>query len=61
MSKKSTSTRGSTGEGQHVIVRDFTRHYRLAARAEGIYIWDEEGRRYIDGSGGSSAVVSIGH
>jgi adenosylmethionine-8-amino-7-oxononanoate aminotransferase len=44
-----------------VIVRDFTRQYRLATRAEGIYMWDEEGRRYIDGSGGSSAVVSIGH
>jgi adenosylmethionine-8-amino-7-oxononanoate aminotransferase len=56
-----TTTRGATGEGQHVIVRDFTRQYRVAARAEGIYIWDEDGRRYIDGSGGSSAVVSIGH
>jgi adenosylmethionine-8-amino-7-oxononanoate aminotransferase len=31
------------------------------ARAEGIYLWDSEGRRYIDGSGGSSVVTSIGH
>ena len=50
-----------SGEGDHVIARDFARHYLLAERAEGIYIWDENGKRYIDGSGGSSAVVSIGH
>ena len=31
------------------------------ARAEGIYLWDTEGRRYIDGSGGSSVVTAIGH
>jgi adenosylmethionine-8-amino-7-oxononanoate aminotransferase len=46
---------------QHVLVRDFARRYRVAERGEGIYIWDDEGRRYIDGSAGSSAVVNIGH
>ena len=35
--------------------------YPVIARAEGIYLWDTEGRRYIDGSGGSSVVTSIGH
>ena len=35
--------------------------YPLMARAEGIYLWDSEGKRYIDGSGGSSVVSSIGH
>jgi len=35
--------------------------YPIMARAEGIYLWDTEGRRYIDGSGGSSVVTSIGH
>jgi adenosylmethionine-8-amino-7-oxononanoate aminotransferase len=30
-------------------------------RTEGVYIYDEDGRRYIDGSGGSSVVVTIGH
>ena len=35
--------------------------YPVMARAEGIYLYDTEGRRYIDGSGGSSVVTSIGH
>ncbi len=48
-------------EGRHVLVRDFSRRYLLAARGEGIYVWDHEGNRYIDGSAGASAVVSIGH
>jgi adenosylmethionine-8-amino-7-oxononanoate aminotransferase len=35
--------------------------YPVMARAEGIYLWDANGKRYIDGSGGSSVVTSIGH
>ncbi|MBI3979789.1 MAG: aspartate aminotransferase family protein [Chloroflexi bacterium] len=30
-------------------------------RGEGIYLWDDRGRRYIDGSGGQSAATAIGH
>ena len=48
-------------EGRNVIPRDFRRRYRVAKRAEGIYVWDEDGNRYIDGSAGSAAVVNIGH
>lgn len=33
----------------------------IADRAEGIYLWDVNGKRYIDGCGGSSVVTSIGH
>ena len=29
--------------------------------AEGVYLYDKEGKRYIDGSGGSSVVINIGH
>ena len=32
----------------------------LVARAEGIYFWDRDGRRYIDGSSGAM-VANIGH
>ncbi|MCK1974907.1 aminotransferase class III-fold pyridoxal phosphate-dependent enzyme, partial [Bacillus safensis] len=32
----------------------------LVDRAEGIYIWDQDGRRVIDGSSGAM-VVNIGH
>ena len=35
--------------------------YPIMARAEGIYLWDTQGKRYIDGSGGSSVVTAIGH
>ena len=39
----------------------FTRLRRpLVDRAEGIYLWDEDGRRYIDGSSGRSTSI-IGH
>lgn len=33
----------------------------VCARGEGIYLFDEMGRRYIDGASGSSLVASIGH
>ena len=33
----------------------------MIERAEGIYLYDSNGKRYIDGSGGSAAVTSIGH
>ncbi|MHB1007409.1 MAG: aminotransferase family protein [Chloroflexota bacterium] len=43
------------------IVLRFWHDMPVAERAEGIYIWDTNGKRYIDGSGGSSVVTSIGH
>lgn len=44
----------------HVMCRDLRKIYPIVDRAEGIYLWDREGKRYIDGSGGA-CVVSIGH
>ena len=44
----------------HVFYRKLARTYPLAARGEGIYLYDENGRRYIDGSGGA-IVVNVGH
>ncbi|MDJ0810725.1 MAG: aspartate aminotransferase family protein [Desulfobacterales bacterium] len=44
----------------HVFYRNLRKVYPVADRAEGVYIWDTEGHRYIDGSGGA-CVVSIGH
>ena len=44
-----------------VIYRDLKRAYPTIVRGEGIYLYDTDGKRYIDGSGGSSAVTSIGH
>ena len=43
-----------------IVQRDW-RPMPIVERAEGIYIYDTDGKRYIDGSGGSSVVTSIGH
>ena len=45
----------------NVIHRDLHRAYPLIDRGEGIYLYDSEGKRYIDGSGGSAVVTAIGH
>jgi len=44
----------------HVFYRKLTRTYPLITHGEGIYLYDEKGKRYIDGSGGA-LVVNIGH
>jgi adenosylmethionine-8-amino-7-oxononanoate aminotransferase len=44
----------------HVFYRKLTRAYPLITHGEGIYLYDEKGKRYIDGSGGA-LVVNIGH
>lgn len=46
---------------EQAVQRRWDWHYPIMARAEGIYLWDTDGKRYIDGSGGSSVVTSIGH
>jgi len=43
-----------------VFLRKPGRPYPVAARAEGVWIWDTEGRRYLDGCS-SACVVGIGH
>lgn len=45
----------------NVIHRDLNRPYATIVRAEGIYYFDDTGKRYLDGSGGSSSVTNIGH
>ena len=45
----------------HAVHRDWDRDFPVIVRTEGIYLYDEHGRRYIDGSGGSSVVTSLGH
>lgn len=45
----------------NVVHRNLNWPYPVLVRGEGIYLWDEAGRRYIDGSGGSAAVTAIGH
>lgn len=44
----------------HVFYRKLGRTYPLVTHGEGIHLYDENGKRYIDGSGGA-LVVNIGH
>jgi adenosylmethionine-8-amino-7-oxononanoate aminotransferase len=44
----------------HVFYRQFRRAKPTVARGEGIYLWDTDGKRYIDASGGA-IVVNVGH
>ncbi len=43
-----------------VFYRNLKKSYPTVDRGEGVYIYDTEGKQYIDGSGGA-AVVGIGH
>ncbi|HUK61676.1 MAG TPA: aminotransferase class III-fold pyridoxal phosphate-dependent enzyme, partial [Dongiaceae bacterium] len=44
----------------HVFPRVFDRTLPTAVSAEGVWITDADGRRYLDGSGGA-IVVNVGH
>ncbi len=44
----------------NVLLRNLTREMPIIARGEGIYLFDESGKRYIDASSGA-LVVSVGH
>src|SRR5579862_2470115 len=49
-----------TGRGR-ALLRDLYRPYPRITHAEGVYLFDDAGRRYLDGAGGASAVTNIGH
>jgi adenosylmethionine-8-amino-7-oxononanoate aminotransferase len=44
----------------HVFYRRMNYPHPVAVRGQGIYLWDADGRRYVDASGGP-LVVNIGH
>lgn len=44
----------------HVFYRNPFAHYPVVARGEGVYLYDEQGKRYLDACGGA-VVSSIGH
>jgi adenosylmethionine-8-amino-7-oxononanoate aminotransferase len=45
---------------KHVCYRDTKKKYPTLVKGEGVYIWDGDGKQYIDAVGGAS-VVSVGH
>lgn len=44
----------------HIFYRNPNTAYPICDHAEGVWIWDRQGNRYLDGSSGA-CVVSIGH
>jgi adenosylmethionine-8-amino-7-oxononanoate aminotransferase len=50
----------ATSMNDHIFYRNLKKHYPTVDRGEGIYIYDTQGKQYLDGSGGA-AVVGIGH
>jgi adenosylmethionine-8-amino-7-oxononanoate aminotransferase len=51
---------GRGASGAHLFPRNLTMDYPVAVRAEGIWIHDAAGKKYLDGCGGA-VVCSIGH
>jgi len=49
-----------TAADDRLFRRNLKKAYPTIDRGEGIYLWDTDGRRYIDAAGGA-LVVSIGH
>ena len=45
----------------YAVMRGWNKSYPVIERAEGIYLFDTEGNKYLDGSGGSSVCTSVGH
>ena len=43
-----------------IFYRDLNKEYPIAVRGSGIYIYDRDGREYLDGSSGA-LVVNVGH
>jgi adenosylmethionine-8-amino-7-oxononanoate aminotransferase len=46
---------------KYIVHRAWRSPFPVIDHAEGIYLYDTEGNRYIDGAAGSSVVVNIGH
>ena len=44
-----------------VVHRRWSGDFPVLDHAEGVYLYDTTGKRYIDGSGGSSVVINLGH
>src|SRR5438445_7822599 len=51
---------GAGGGAPHLFPRNLKTGYPVAVRAEGIWIYDSAGKKYLDGCGGA-VVCSIGH
>ena len=44
-----------------LVCPDVDKKYPVITHGEGVYLFDENGTRYIDGTAGSAAVSNLGH
>ena len=44
----------------HVLLRNLTRDFPIVSHGEGVYLYDTNGKKYLDAAGGA-LVVSVGH
>ncbi|MFT7518680.1 MAG: adenosylmethionine-8-amino-7-oxononanoate aminotransferase, partial [Kiritimatiellia bacterium] len=44
-----------------LIVSNYERSYPWIVRGKGVYLYDDKGKRYLDGSGCTAAVTHLGH
>lgn len=56
----SASNGSEEKDHSHVFYRDHHRRKPVISHGKGIYLWDTDGKRYIDASGGA-VVVNVGH
>jgi adenosylmethionine-8-amino-7-oxononanoate aminotransferase len=50
-----------TSSGRLVVHRRWGKVFPVIDHAEGVYLYDTTGKRYIDAAGGSSVVINLGH
>ena len=50
-----------TEQSRLVVHRRWNEDFPIVDHAEGVYLYDTKGKRYIDAAGGSSVVINLGH
>jgi adenosylmethionine-8-amino-7-oxononanoate aminotransferase len=50
-----------TADRTNVFPRELDRSYPLIVRGEGVHLWDDGGREYLDAISGGAMVTSLGH
>ncbi|HSS93665.1 MAG TPA: aminotransferase class III-fold pyridoxal phosphate-dependent enzyme [Candidatus Dormibacteraeota bacterium] len=48
-------------QSTHVLPLEFNRHYPVIVRAEGVWVEDASGKRYLDAMSGGSMAATLGH
>ena len=49
------------GSDSALIFRNFEHEFPIVTHGEGIYVYDEDGKKYMDGGAGAAGVSTIGH